>query len=457
MAQKPVDVKIKAADIPLYIQFQTPPTVNATISNPLLTVGISGTPTVSISGTSTIGISGTPTVGLTAGTSVGVIGTIPVSIINFRPDRLDLKTLSQIEGRIWSVNNSGVLSYTAATKTVLPNNSTVFSGSSVAFATSGIPVGHAFVPDFAVISSNKTINIAPVIGASSLSTGGPVYTFGSSFGIDIEANRPQTFPVSGLIRWQASAMTSTISEVTEPYNNTANSTNTTSVRVSLGLVGNLVTDDFNTTADYIIDLWGDSILFGTGPTQEKNLIAFLIRNYFTGKGNNVRHRNNAVSGSTSSNHDIFRQVGYYNRQPAKIHFVMLGTNDINAGTSATVTSANIVNIASQLLATDQTCKVVIMAIPPVNNSTKDAASTVTSNQIQSDLATLATSLGLTLNPAYTQANTGRLYYIAGTRTAWTFSDATKTTDGTHPNDTGAPLMFNGAIKPFLDTYIPTLK
>lgn len=216
------------------------------------------------------------------------------------------------------------------------------------------------------------------------------------------------------------------------------STTTITINYTSQIWGNLVSDA-NLFATKTVDLLGDSIGAGIGPTDWRNAPAYLYREYYTDKGYNWRFRNRSASGAITANHLNWMKAGrYYHDYPACI-IIQVGTNDASGETTADNIKAMINKfLAMYTKLPDNYVRIIVPAILPKSDANAESLAATKRSQIKAMIQAL---------PAY---NT-QVFYIEGTGTAWTVPDDTKynNSDKVHPTD-AATLIYWNIIKTFLD-------
>jgi lysophospholipase L1-like esterase len=260
-----------------------------------------------------------------------------------------------------------------------------------------------------------------------------------------EPNGPFLVPGGSVIRFGAQLLNASISTITDVFSGTVtpaiNSTAVVEFGYSAGVSFIATTDDLNYKAEYVIEVDGDSKLNGIGPTSINTMLAFLIRNYYSAKGYNVRLRNNSVSSSTSMQHEFAMNSGRYS-EAVKAQLVLqdLTTNNVLGAVNADTTGKSNARIATYLATANPGAVVLVFAGTPRNDGFQaNAAATNTA------VSTAITGIGNT-----------NIKYVGSVATAWTPTDASKyVADGLHPNDSGN-LAWWVAVRAFLDANVPTL-
>lgn len=203
------------------------------------------------------------------------------------------------------------------------------------------------------------------------------------------------------------------------------------------VLGRLMTDDFNYDAKYTIPVFGDSISRLQGATATRFGYQFILRDWLISQGYDCRLVLKAKSGSTSTQHEDLRKTSY----PKVLGHVgmkwwALGTNDAAQGIAAATTVGNLAAAWDEHRLAFPGIPFVAFGCPPILNATFEANAA----QQRSDIATFVAA-----RRAIGQTD---LYFV-DLGTAWTATDATKTTDGIHPNNTGNALLASTAIAAFI--------
>ncbi|WP_338871744.1 SGNH/GDSL hydrolase family protein [Spirosoma sp. SC4-14] len=315
----------------------------------------------------------------------------------------------------------------------------------VSLAFTSVPKGKAVLILGGNISCTKQAAGSYFLDNNLLNTNYPQFAYDNSAWACVAGGRYDV-PAGGVVRFSSQLLNPSITEITEPWSSTVapviSSTATVEYGVKAGINWLEVTDDLNYSAEYVIDVVGDSKLAGTGPTSMNTMLAFLMRNYYASKGYNVRVRNLSVGGVTAYQQEYRLNSGGFNF-PVKscLGLIDLSTNDVLTSTVADSTGKRNARIASFLQAQNPGSFWAVFTTGPLQNTTSEAAAVVTSASITSAINALANA---------------KIKVVSGIRSAFS---ATNTNyyagDGVHWSDLGNSAEW-AVLKAFLDINLPNL-
>jgi lysophospholipase L1-like esterase len=207
------------------------------------------------------------------------------------------------------------------------------------------------------------------------------------------------------------------------------------------LNGRVLYDDFNFAAKKVMLIVGDSILNSTaGVTSKTQSMEWLLRNYFIGKGIDTRIVTKAMSGSTSSDHEIKRALGGYDLPQVDYLHYQLGTNDAGNGISAATAQANLAAMIAYKQKRYPTAKMVVWgSTPRQDNTTETALAAIRSAQ--------QAAVAAANDPKILYASLANAFDRTQGTTFYAASDGVGT--GIHPNAAGHTAAF-GVMQTFLD-------
>jgi lysophospholipase L1-like esterase len=351
----------------------------------------------------------------------------------------DAESIIKTEGKPYlsGFPNTLTLPITATAVTVNPDGTTTFNTAGIAgnvIQAGQILPGKTFFPDEVLITFGDKVSIQSGLFSNSNIPSLPNWNFGIGYFAGLTQLK---IPVGGRTAYNPTVTNTAVVKITKPYTYTA-TPSTVSVDWGVSVSGTIIKGDANFTSPYLIQLWGDSILEGyvqTGLTDTTTIESY-IRNYYADKGFSIRIRNMSVSGSTSGQHLYAAQAGEYNNGMIPcVVAIGLGTNDGGNNVSASTVAANVQGLVKRALSLSKFTKVVVIPPPPRNDATVEPRLATIRTAVQSMISALGNS---------------RVSYAAGVGTAWTWSDVSKTSDGTHPNGVGTAAYMTG-LKPTLDT------
>lgn len=221
--------------------------------------------------------------------------------------------------------------------------------------------------------------------------------------------------------------------------------------IQIVMEGFYLYDDLNFAARHVIKYLGDSIFNSVGRTNKLAGYDWKIRNFYALQ--NVRGVMKAASGSTSSNHEVWRQHGWHDEPRVSLLVYQLMVNDAVQSVSPATYAANLAAKIAMKKARWPRAKMLVLGCHPLQNATYEAravdlraqaAATVAAQQDGTlyfcDLGQLGTAFG-SVNANYA-ASDG-----AGA--------------GIHPSDAGDALIWGGngtfaGLGAFLAANIPTL-
>jgi hypothetical protein len=199
----------------------------------------------------------------------------------------------------------------------------------------------------------------------------------------------------------------------------------------LSLTGCLLTDDMNWSAPRIMMVVGDSTCAGSSGATSMGMWEFKARDYVrTALGKDIRIVLKCLSGTQSNDHAGFDQMGWYDLGPTvAISMWRLGINDAAQGLTPATVAANMVAYYNKRRKLNPTEDIWFFGPTPLLTPAYESNAAAIRAGMQAQVATL-------------QASDGKVHYC-NLGTAWTATDATKTSDGTHyPSDTTEALVWN---------------
>jgi lysophospholipase L1-like esterase len=202
--------------------------------------------------------------------------------------------------------------------------------------------------------------------------------------------------------------------------------------------GNVITDDFNFAANKRVLFIGDSTLNGTGPTKTEKMWPFIVRNHLVDLGYDVRNILKSVSGSTTTDHELWRAGGYHDVADPALCVYSVGINDAGAAVSDATYTANLTAFWEWFSDRYSQGKMIVTGVTPLENNTSE---------------TRAAGLRAAASAYVTSVNSPRLKYInlggAFDRTV-SSNYAASDTPGSrvHPNDTGHAAVASTFITAF---------
>ena len=142
---------------------------------------------------------------------------------------------------------------------------------------------------------------------------------------------------------------------------------------ALTLNGYALTDDLNFDAEKTMLVLGDSIVNGTGPTRSANMWTFKARDHFKAQGATVRLVQMANSGSSSSEHESWRQAGRYDGLDADAVVYAVGVNDAVGAVPPTTYRANLEAFWNHAQNRWPNATVIVAGPTPVENAATHAS------------------------------------------------------------------------------------
>lgn len=184
-------------------------------------------------------------------------------------------------------------------------------------------------------------------------------------------NIPVTIPIKQLIRPYQFGNGSIL--MTCRNNLTAGSV---TYRGSLSANCRVITDDTNFSADHVCLFAGDSTINGTGPTATYKMWPFIVRDFLLSQGYNCRVVLKSVSGSTSADHELWRQSGWHGAVLQRPSFGVynLGINDSANATAVGTYLANVQAYWTWWSKAFPNAPLIIMGPTPHENDTVEALS-----------------------------------------------------------------------------------
>lgn len=202
--------------------------------------------------------------------------------------------------------------------------------------------------------------------------------------------------------------------------------------------GTVITDSQNWEANNILHWVGDSITAMSGLPQNhyaKNyeLHTFMVNNYLNSKGKDTRLSVVAQGGTTSTQGENARKVGYFDSAGrASYYFYNFGTNDAAQSVASSVYTDNIGSYIDWALAKNSSATIVILGIPPLQPTTHNANAIT----LRSAADAYVNGLGLS-NVHYCELGS------AFDRTDNSFYSSEDTTgEAVHPNIAGMAAIYN---------------
>lgn len=200
--------------------------------------------------------------------------------------------------------------------------------------------------------------------------------------------------------------------------------------------GAALTDDFNFTAAYTIGSFGDSTQNGTGPSLTAKMFPFIVRDWLIAQGYDCRVVLKSRSGSTSSDHELWRKAGWHSSvcNPYAMGFYNLGINDAITSVDPSTVVANLTAFWTWWTRKYPNAPLVVVGVTPLTLN----ASETNAVAIRSAVSAYVASVG------------SPLFKYVDTSTLW---DRTNTAlynggDGIHYLDAGHALVA-GAITSML--------
>ncbi len=298
--------------------------------------------------------------------------------------------------------------------------------------TSGGVAGKALLPDSLYITATERVKLFFSLGGYS---GAAPFagTSSNTHNVWVGPSAPFTLPYSHIIR---EGQISFSMQVVGAAKDGVAAGTAIPFELTYGLIGRQMTDDFNFGADFIINVIGDSIAWGSGMAVKTDMWAFKLRNYYLSLGYNVRLRNWSVSGTTLLQHANSFDNGRYNYNEPGITLIALGMNDAVGNQTPDQAKANLARILNAAQARFPNHKKLVLAVSPCLDSANDAKAAAVSTALQAGV---------------TEFSKPQVQYIAGVRTAFApVSGTTINTDGIHPLAPGQDGIYQ-AVKAHVDT------
>lgn len=221
--------------------------------------------------------------------------------------------------------------------------------------------------------------------------------------------------------------------------------------VVYAVVGMSVYDDLNLTADKLIYCSFDSYGNAVGRTKKTACLDWMIRQYYSDKGLNVRLRMDSVSGSTSSDHELFRQRGRWDFDAPALWIYELMVNDAGGSISPATYTENLQKAIAHKKVRWPKTKMIVEGCPPMQIALSE------SNAVALRAAA-ASAVAAANDPLIKFTDQGQLGSTYRSNAAYYAENSNL---GVHPTDAADAVRWAGlggyaGYKAFLDANFPTI-
>lgn len=339
------------------------------------------------------------------------------------------------------------------------------ASNNLTFATGSINVGvspPALSPNRCMFIESLIVS-ANVYAHAQISIGGGIRSDSANyqiFPLSVTPNASVVIPVQQIVRQHDLAFGNLSFNIRRLRN--ADGTDATVAVTGTGFgtiaaVGRVLYDDLNFAADRVLLLTGDSIFNGVGRTKKTDMYDWKIRQFYTDAGQSVRGTMFAVSGSNSSEHETWRQMGSFDRPQVDLWVYEPMINDAAQAVSPAVYGANLSAAIAHKQKLYPSAKMLVLGCHPLQNATYEAQAALLRAAAQSIVAAAA-------DPKVFFCNLGQLGSVFSAN-ALNYAASDGVGQGIHTTAQGDAFIFGGnlsaggtfsGLRAFLSENIPRI-